>query len=97
LDTIMTARIAKKTVGEGVTASHYDLAEGYSSDYANIRSIALAPNAIQAGGPDASLSFRFSGNAVEHLQKISLNDQELLTLASYGFEVKQETVAIPTN
>jgi len=85
----------KLVIGQNISTSSYDQAEGYASNYANEKTYTLSPTNIYTNGPDAQLSLRFSGNAGHHQQVISLNDQTILTSEFDHFEVRQETVAVP--
>ncbi|MCU0346884.1 MAG: C25 family cysteine peptidase, partial [Saprospiraceae bacterium] len=86
---------AKYTIGQSVTSSSYDQAEGFSTPYAITRSFALSPTSVYSSGPDAKLTLRFSGNAGPHQQAITLNGQPLLTSEFEHFEVRQEVVDLP--
>lgn len=79
----------KEKNGQGVSVSNFTMAEGYSSNYANIQSFNLVPTFPYVNGPGSKLHIRYAGNLKQHSQQISINGQDLSTDNYYGFEVRK--------
>lgn len=81
--------VRKKADSQGISTSDYSMAEGYATDFANVKTYALNPTAIYFGNVAANLEFRFSGNNGQHQQVIQLNDQPIFTAQYYDYEVQK--------
>ncbi|MEZ4956256.1 MAG: C25 family cysteine peptidase [Saprospiraceae bacterium] len=79
----------KEKNGQGVSVSNFTMAEGYSSNYANIQSFNLVPTFPYISGPGSKLHIRYAGNLKQHSQQISLNGQILTTDNYYGYAVRK--------
>ncbi len=77
-----------------VYSSTFNRAEGFSSSLKNVQEFILEPTSVYAGGPQANLHIRYSGNAKPHKQEISLNGSLLTTDEFSNFEVRQLNLGI---
>lgn len=84
--------VRKKADSQGISTSDYSMAEGYATDFANVKTYTLNPTAIYFGNVTANLEFRFSGNNGQHQQVIQLNDQPIFTAQYYDYEVQKPVI-----
>ncbi len=91
------ARARKEADASGISLSNYSMAEGYSTDFAVTSNFTISPTAVFSGGPDAILNLRFTGNAGNHEQVISVNSNVVLTSTFSENEVQQEAITIPVS